>query len=258
MLNLTRKSLRTKAQTLSITSILLVFHSLSGCFYSYPLETDSGTDSNTEIATDTNADTESNTESHSGADICPIGIEFVSTPAFTELATSSREGTEYIDSCPKGQIVIGFQGFMFDDAGRLFHGRIRTVCGAPSVSLIDDRCVVEMNTGASLPTRGSAGDVEWTRMCPQNEMIMGYQAWTGSDIDQIVFRCAPLRITGDGNGHTVTRGPFTDLGPVGADSGTSTFQADCPDGQIATIADFFADGFLRAIALGCQVPVLVH
>lgn len=250
-------------------SLLLLFFNVSSCIFDYSVKNDPSTstdpDTITTIESDTPSDSESATQTdtlvdtHSDSEIgtCPGGVELVSAIEFTDLVLTDVPGEEFIDSCPEGQAIVGFEGFLWDDVDRQVHGRLRAICGVPSIRRDGEQCVVEIGPGATLPDRGTSGTIEWTRMCPDDEVIMGFQAWTGHNVDIAVFRCAPLLITGDGGGYAITRGPFTDLSPVGTGDGHVNFQQDCPDDQIATTTKLVATNFLRGMALGCQRPSLL-
>ncbi|MCU0663407.1 MAG: hypothetical protein MUC50_13905 [Myxococcota bacterium] len=237
-----------------------MFVAVSGCLYEFPLKKAADTDTVTHTDTDTNPNTHTATETNSETTpiSCPTGVAFVSSPAFTGVVFGTSGGTRYWDECPDEQVLVGFQGWLYSgSSGSTVHGTLGAICGKPSVSLVDGKCAVQVSAGAILPMHGSVGETKWTRMCPENEIIMGFRAWTGLDIDLIIFRCAPLLITPDENGYEITRGPYTDLSEVGGGATTPSDQTDCPDGQIATIAELYAAGYFRAIGLGCQTPSLL-
>lgn len=239
---------------------------LSGCTLDYSIKKDS--DPNTAFDTGTASESVSHsesdsttqpptvddteTESESETSPCPSELEFGPPVQFTETVVCAKPAQEYIDSCPDGQAIIGFTGFL--RSLDLVHARIRAICGIPSVKPVGKDCVVEVASGELLPVRGTSGEEEWTRICRDNEFLMGFKAWTGDNIDKVIFRCAPLLITPEGSHFVVTRGPFTDLEFIGKDDGAVNFQQDCPSGQIATTTKLQSDNVIRAIGLGCQSP----
>lgn len=270
---------------------------LGGCFNAFPLKKDAGTGEETDTLTDTETFVDTNTanstngtdpidtssESGSALDTndssdtsndtgtasvndtgsetktqCPAGIELTSSIEFTEVSSANIGATEYIDTCPIEQIIIGFEGFLREPGvDPMAHGRIRAICGAPSIRSADENCIVEITPVDSLPLRGIAGDIEWTQTCPDNEVILGFKTWTGNNIDCLAFRCVPLVIANDGGGYAIELGPPRDMEPVGnTEGGSVDFWHDCPDGQVATTTKLEADHFLRAFSLGCQAPSL--
>lgn len=222
-----------------------------------PLDTSTGSGSTSDTSNDTGAD--SGNDTGSGGEIhCPEGIELKSKILYTGLSTADIDGAEYFDTCPSGQVIIGFEGFIIEpEADSMTHSRFRGLCGVPSIRLVGDACVVEMKPGDLLPVRGTAGDLEWSQTCPDNEVIIGFKAWVGHNIDALIFRCAPLIIKNNAGGHTIELGEYRDMEPVGnTNGGTVDFQRDCPDGTVATTTHLKADHSLRALALGCQEPLL--
>ena len=241
-----------KIRFLFLTITLLLICQFS-CLNEFQLRTDSDSETTT-------ADTETatgDTETGSPPGSCPTTVEFVSATEYTEVATCDRTGLEYIDTCPEGQVIIGFEGFLRPEgADDEAHGRLGAICGAPSIRLVDDECVVEMTASSHLPERGTSGEIEWSQICPGNKVVMGFKASTGHNIYQLSFRCAELVITGDQKNHTISRGTFVDLETIGTVDGNFQFQPDCPDGQVATGTKIDADRLPRAFALSCQTPSL--
>ncbi len=211
-------------------------------------ESDSTTTPPTVDDTATQPDTESTTIP------CPTALVFEPTVTFTDKVVCDKPAQEYTDSCPEGQAIVGFSGLLRDYD--LVHARIRAICGIPSVKQVGNDCVVEVAPGELLPVRGTSGSIDWSRMCPENQFLMGFKVWTGDNLDKTIFRCAPLLITREGSQFSVTRGPFTDLEFVGKDAGHNNPQADCPADQIATTTYIQADTAPRALGLGCRSPSL--
>lgn len=239
---------------------------LSGCMLDYSIKKDG--DPNTAFDTGTASESishsesdsttqpptvdDTETESESETSLCPSALEFKPPVQFTETVVCAKPAQPYTDSCPDGQAIIGFKGFL--RSLDLVQARMRAICGIPSVKAVGNDCVVERAFGEILPVRGTSGEEEWTRICPDNDFLMGFKAWTGDNIDKVIFRCAPLLIALEGSHFVVTRGSFTDLELIGKDDGAENFQQDCPSGQIATTTIIQADNVIRAIGLGCQSP----
>jgi len=218
------------------------------------IDSASGTNTDTEIHSDSELDSETGTAPRT----CPSGVEFSLSVEYTEIAVGHKTGPEYVDACPAGQVLIGFDGFLRpegkDDEA---HARIRGICGTPNIHLVGDACEIQIAADTHLPYRGTEGEIEWSQICPENKMIIGYKAWTGYNIYNFVFRCAPLVISGDADGHSITRGPYSDLPDIGTIDGPFEYETDCPEGQVATTTKINADIYPRSFGLGCQTPSLV-
>ncbi len=224
-------------------------------------DSESDTDRGTSVDTATIIDTSS---SDTGAPGCPTDLEYLTTPVFTDEAKSTNEGgVEFLDACPDKEVIIGFKGFVYiadavSSSGVI--GTIQTVCGLPSVHSEGDGCAVRIGAGATLPVRGDRGDIEWTRMCPQNEIVVGFRAQTGADIDRITFFCAPLVITREGGEYRIGRGTNVELEKAGGEGGGFHVETQCLGDTVATRAVIRAQTHfpVRAISLGCQEPSLLY
>lgn len=191
------------------------------------------------------------------AGTCPTGIEFTSETVFTKLIeTKTTVVAEHDDSCEDGQVVVGYHGFLRDESGKnLVHGKIQAVCATPSVVSENGECVVKMGSTTQTPLRGDTGSREWTRMCPDGEIMVGFEAKTGMDIDYIIFVCAPLSIS-EG---TITRGTLTYLDRAGGVGGNYLYQDLCPADQFATSSQILEGNLLfTGFGMGCRSPSLVY
>lgn len=194
-------------------------------------------------------------------DFCPVGIDFTSKTAFTDLIESMSTVVEnYNDPCGDNEVIVGYHGFFRDETGKnLVHGKIQALCAAASISLKNGECVVEMGTTTPSPLRGSVGNREWTRMCPEGQVIVGYQGTTGMDIDRIFFTCAPLLIEPEKDGHSITLGQVTYLDQAGGDGGNYPYQDECPKDQVATTSVTHTSNILlNGLGMGCRTPSLVY
>lgn len=255
-------------------SLWLTSAVISNCTYQFTMiaDPDGGDDSSfyteTESNTDTGADTddtEQDSETEAVIDTtplppCPTGIEFNSDPLFTQMASvkDTTSGTVYPDSCGPLGVVMGYQGKLFETTDLTAHGQIQAICGVPSVIEEDGGCVVKIATGETLPMRGNNGKVEWQRLCPADQIIVGYYAKTGSNIDSLRFTCAPLVISEDATGHKITRGNPSQLMPAGGIGGPTVYEDYCVNDQIAVISSFRSDNVLLGFGLGCQAPSPIY
>lgn len=219
-------------------------------------DSESFTDGNTDLATDTMHDTATTLDTDDLP--CP-DLTFTTSVVFTETAASDNDGgVELVDSCPGGQVIVGFRGFIKEGYADGIIGKLQPLCGATSVQAIEGGCAVAIGAGETLPLRGDAGDIEWTRMCPENAMIVGFRAQTGADVDFLTFLCAPLLITRGESEWRVSRGTTTELEKAGGAGGATKVETLCSGDMVATGVQVRSEGSapLRAISLGCQGPSL--
>lgn len=266
-------------------ALLLIFSWMAtlGCDYEFPLKEDENggrptppnieeDESEFETSSDADPDNSSDSESQSTSSSfstendtdndtltipdlpsCPGEIAFHSSATLTGLAGGKTPGTQYLDTCPKGQVIVGFHGFLMDFTTALVHGRLQAICGSLSLSAIGKQCIVETKTEYTLPLRGSNGDIEWTRTCPANEMVIGFGAKTGVDVDQLTFHCAPLSVSNDGDRYSVARGFSTELPLVGGSGGGTTIGLiSCPDNTVARATNIYSANIVTAFGLECQ------
>ena len=218
---------------------------------------DTNTLGDTDTGDDSEADSQTENDSDSELSSCPSGLEFRTSPVFTDLieANSPLVG-DYHDSCSRGLVIVGYRGFFRDNQKYYIHGQIQAVCARPTIHSDGNKCLVKTGDTEDLPLRGSPAEIAWSRMCPQHEIIVGYFGTTGSAIDRLTFLCAPLLV---GEGHRISRGPVTPLEKAGGDGGNYDFEAECPVDQVATSSIMRTSHVIvNALGVGCQLPDLVR
>ena len=264
MKRLEHKRKKTETSIMRPVLLWLLLAVFSGCTYKFTMidEEDGGDDTDPYADTASVFDTDSETETETDTELppCPAGIEFHSEPAYTELASTkdTTSGTVYPDACGPSGVVIGYQGNLLDHETLTAQGKIQARCGVPTVSHVDGECVVKISDGEILPMRGTSGTTEWQRLCPTDQMVVGFLARTGSNIDSLRLTCAPLVITRDAVGHKISRGDPTHLDPAGGTTGPTEYEDYCADDQVATISSLRASNVLLGFGLGCQAPSPVY
>ena len=103
------------------------------------------------------------------------------------------------------------------------------------------------------PTRGRLGNIPWMRMCPNNQVIIGFDGRAGALVDSLTFRCAPITITGTAGNYQAVIGSKNSLPSIGGSGGSSFGVSDCPPGQIATKLIGRAGDSLDALGLQCSL-----
>ena len=162
-------------------------------------------------------------------------------------------GLAYLDTCPQGQVLIGFTGVLKTDS----HAALKGMCGAPGLAVQADAFVVEVVAGAPLPERGGAGDTPWMRGCAANQVVTGFAGRAGVGVDQLTLSCAPLVVSEAMDGSfSVGLGPASPLPAVGGAGGLPFPQTDCPAGQVGNAQNLRADATIAAFGLGCAAVSL--
>jgi hypothetical protein len=158
------------------------------------------------------------------------------------------------DSCPAGQVVIGYLGFLHPNG---YHGQIQAQCGIPAISGSAPPFAVTITSGALTPLEGGEGDGSgWTMACPANQVVVGFSGRSGALLDFLSADCAPLSITGSPGSYTVNIGALTFLPGVGDPGGNSFPDTACPPGEVATANHLRAGDGIDAFGIGCSTPVV--
>jgi hypothetical protein len=166
---------------------------------------------------------------------------------------STTAGTPYRDLCPPGEVVIGYQGTQARSPTMPWLQSVQTLCGSLTVGP-GPGFAITTAPGTSLPLRGMSGGVSWSRPCPSNQVVVGFEGRSSGYVDQLAFHCAPLVITGGPGSYAVSRGPITITAPTDSNSGAPFAPIDCPAGQIAVGSNITADNFPRSFGLFCATP----
>jgi hypothetical protein len=174
----------------------------------------------------------------------------------TAIRGSTTGGTAYYETCPTGQVLVGFYGEI--RSGTTYHGKIGARCGAASLKPASGGgYTVVVGSGMTFPLHGKyGGGGSWTRSCGTDQMIVGFRGRAGLLIDQLIFACAPLVVSGSAGAWKVSRGTVTYLPAIGGTGGTAFPQTDCPAGQVARVSRVRAGDSLDGIGLGCATPAI--
>ena len=134
-----------------------------------------------------------------------LSIGFITMATLTDLRGNPSGGTEYIDFCPSGEALMGFDGCQEENG---YLSLLTAHCGVTSLCCHGGNCTVDVTAtgGTSLPTRGELCTTAWQRMCPENHVIVGFGGRSGVYMDQLIFRCAPIVVETDGVDYTATAG----------------------------------------------------
>jgi hypothetical protein len=187
----------------------------------------------------------------------PVGVVLsaVNSPSGQRIASMS--GTPFTQSCATNEVLIGYEGTVdAPDSSMTQLRTFRATCAALSVSG-DATFAVHTTAKETLPEVGTMrGPVAKAAVCPADQIVVGFRGRSGSDIDQIVLRCAPLVISGSSPSFTLSVGPVSELSPLGGAGGNPFDSIDCPAGQVAAGDEGRAAFTLNAFGLLCAAPSL--
>jgi hypothetical protein len=167
----------------------------------------------------------------------PVGVNAVSVTD----RQGGMGGMPADEFCPENQAVIGYEGSLTDvyvvvtpssgpsiTTPTVVVGGLRTLCG--SLALGPDGAL-STQPGSTLPLRGNEYGMDWTQICPPNEVVVGFYGRSGSYLDQLGIVCARWALsTGQGNDAAAADANVMDVG-MGDDSAENEagVDADSPD-----------------------------
>ncbi len=170
---------------------------------------------------------------------------------------ASTGGMPFTQSCAANEVVIGYAGTVdAPDSSMTQLRSFRATCASLSVSG-DTTFVVHTIAKETLPEVGTMpGPVAKSAACAADQIVVGFRGRSGSDVDDIVFRCAPLTISGSSPNFTLSIGPVSELPPLGGLGGNPFNPIDCPAGQVAVGDEGRAAFTINAFGLLCAAVSL--
>ena len=160
---------------------------------------------------------------------------------------SEANGTSFEDACPAGQVLIGFSGSTTTATTAGVHRQIIGKCGVVQTAGIK----VTITAAASLPTRGNTGTAAWSRVCPANQVVVGFAGRSSTVVNQLSIVCAPLTAASMTPGAAVNVGTAVAVAAVGGTGGTAIAAIKCATGEVATMPRVRTSVNLDAFGLGC-------
>jgi hypothetical protein len=181
-------------------------------------------------------------------DSAPAGsITLTGNSATALRGTPGTGALENIAACPGDQVVIGFEGFQARSQVYPWLASAAGVCGIVSIN----GSTVTIAEAGKLPLVGGTSGVAWTRRCPQDQVMIGFDGTSAGWVGVLKFRCAPLVVAGTG---AITTGSVTTLPDVGAPSGSAFPTTDCAAGQVAHGQHLSASMWMDGFSLLCATP----
>jgi len=189
-------------------------------------------------------------------DIAPPSTIALTAGGMTGVYGAS--GDEFVDVCPSGQALTGFQGATGPYRGSSIMSiqQIAARCSTVRVgSGTGDTYTTTSIAGATLATHGTATTTLWTTDCPSGQFVVGVSGHTGATLDKLQLNCAPVSLNHSGTGWVGRIGDVTILEGVGGNGGGPAMQL-CVTDQIVTTARVnveTAAGSIAGLALDCGV-----
>lgn len=167
-----------------------------------------------------------------GEELIPTGIA-VAEATTNVVRTCSEPAVRFADRCPRGQVLIGFNGTLEAPGGAAYLRSLQGVCGRLSVSTAAPWLVTTEEAG-TLPLRDLDLPQKQSVLCPEGEVVTAFSGRSGLWIDGLEIRCAPLEIVEIAGELEVTVGTSRSAGQLGAKSGGSAFASqECPNETVA-------------------------
>jgi hypothetical protein len=196
-------------------------------------------------------------EGPSDGGLSDSSVEVVLINGPSTVRVGGEGGNAYTDTCPAGQVVIGYRGdVLAPDSGLIVVvGRIQTLCGA---IVLDETASdpVSITPGFALPERGTYPGLSWSESCAANDVVVGFSGRSGQYVDQLAFQCGHWILSYPDGGPVLTMNATTSLPAVGGDGGSPFPLAACPTGQMAIGSALRAGFWLDAFSLQCGTPSL--
>lgn len=191
----------------------------------------------------------------------PTFVVAIGSGTETALAGNAAGGTKFSDVCATGAAAVGVSGTL--DAGAA--GRIdqlQVECRTLGVAeLAVDSYEVTTIGGTTLPLRGAVAfnpGASFTRVCPGNSLLTGFDGRSGLLIDGLGLFCTGFTIAGNpSTGGTLSAGTPSAVTYVGGPGGGAFNRIDCPAGQIAAGEVIRAGDDVYAFGLVCATLVVV-
>ena len=164
-------------------------------------------------------------------------------------ARGGDNGFSPFDSCLPGHVMVGVLV-----AGGDVVSQLRVVCHALN---LDGDLTVLLSPGPVMPMHGNLLDILGARLCPANQVVVGFGGRAGDALDRLILRCAPVAVTASaGTIPTATVGTVTSLPAAGGDGGEAFPDTDCVPGAVAVGAAIGASDHILSFRLACGKPTI--
>ncbi|MEX1362213.1 MAG: DUF4215 domain-containing protein [Nannocystaceae bacterium] len=163
-------------------------------------------------------------------------------------------GGAFEEECPEGEVVIGVMG----RAGA-YVDRVQVQCGSVELTSSETGSIqVSVEPGGTMTPQGGGGGGDFSLGCEPGQVVVGFGGRSGSYLDQLSLRCAPVLVLDDPQAGAMSIGFGAAVNTESAGGGGGgSFIAECPVGEVATIARGRAGNFLDAFGLSCRPLELI-
>ena len=152
------------------------------------------------------------------------------------MGSGGNTDADFTDTCPSGQALTSFDGATGPNFGVSVVSELIGHCSSLQVGTPDvNGFATTAIAGGMLPVRGGATATIWTVACPPDQFVVGIAGHSGSSVDQIALKCAPVSLVPSGTAWIGQTGQVTVGDPVGGQGGGAN-NASCVPGQVATTA----------------------
>ncbi|MCA9612750.1 MAG: hypothetical protein KC586_08360 [Myxococcales bacterium] len=166
-------------------------------------------------------------------------------------------GGAFLQACPAGSVMVGVAGAV---ASGFYSGvltQVATLCSTLDVST----GAVVLGAPVRVPPTGGAGGVTGsgaaTATCPAGEVVVGFSGRSGSFVNNVALRCAPLTLTGDAmSGFAFSVGATSGGAAIGSGSGSAFGATDCAAGEVARGSVGRSGDVVDGFGLRCGTPQL--
>ncbi len=184
----------------------------------------------------------------------PTGITL--TDPMNSDVTPGTGGSDFSDSCADGQVLVSFTGTW----GGMYMGleSLQASCATIGVSSSAPYQVTLTPGGSVLGPHGQESPQTIDGVCPDGQVVTGFEGRSGDWIDQLTFYCSPLTITENAGTFTLDVGAGAPIATaVGPETGNPFSSISCPTGKIAVGLVGRSGAAIDAIGLACATPTLM-
>lgn len=160
----------------------------------------------------------------------------------TQRGPFTTDTPTHRDLCPTGSVLVGLNAQLDQEVV----GQLQGVCGALQLSDVG-ALHVAIAPGATLELRGGASGMPVTRLCPQDNVVVGFEGRSGALFDELVLRCAPLLVAE----HTIALGEPILLEPIGNPGGSAFELTECTGSAVAAGVQTSSDHWIVGFGLTC-------
>ena len=188
----------------------------------------------------------------------PPGGIALGDPGGSPILRPGEGGDGFSDGCGPGQALVGLSG---SSSRGTLPGltSVRGHCAQLAITGTGPYQVVTTNSH-KLDWHGSVEDTRYEALCPQDQVVVGFDGMAGSWIDQLVVWCATVSIDEGPAGYAIKLGPPVRLGTALGRPGLGpmiTGGGRCDPGKIAVGIQGASGLAVDRFGLDCARPLVL-